>query len=116
MSYIRSKIRHIGRNFSYMSLGSKKQAVEETFPLEPVYSETAIHFPAMTYAFVLINICNNLNWEANQAVADTCGDAIQPLDYTPYYLNIFEYRHALVYIQNYSGWVAGWLGGWVVKN
>ena len=64
---------------------SLELSVEETFPLDPVYSETAIHFPAMTYAFVLINICNNLNWEQSQTVSDTCGDAIQPLDYTPYF-------------------------------
>ena len=64
---------------------SLELSVEETFPLEPVYSESAIHFPAMVYAFILINICNNLSLETSQTNLDTCGDAITPLDYTPYF-------------------------------
>ena len=75
--------------FGFCTIGcfplSLELAVEETFPLEPVYSETTMHFPAYAYAFILVNLCNNMTWEQEGSTQHTCGGKIRPWDYTLYF-------------------------------
>merc|ERR1711892_104758 len=75
--------------FGFFAIGcfplSLELAVEESFPLEPVYSETTMHFPAYAYAFILVNLCNNMTWDQDGAIPHSCGGKIRPWDYTPYF-------------------------------
>ena len=40
---------------------SLELAAEETFPLQPAFSETLIHVPGQLYGAVLVALCNQLN-------------------------------------------------------
>ena len=74
--------------FGFFSIGcfplSLELAAEETFPLDPVYAETLMHFPAQFLALVLIPLCNTLTWDFI-GTDDTCGEGIRPWDYTPFF-------------------------------
>ena len=76
----------------FMELG-----VEETFPLDPVYSEVTLHLPAQVadisvcppppsqlYGFLLVVLGNVLPW-AREGGQHQCGEEITPLDYTPFF-------------------------------
>ena len=56
---------------------SMELAVEEAFPLDPVFTEVTTHLPGQVYGFLLILLSNSLNWEVEGASSHQCGEDIQ---------------------------------------
>jgi len=64
---------------------SLELAAEETFPLQPAFSETLIHVPGQLYGAVLVALCNQLNSPKRDGGEERCGEGINPLDYTNFF-------------------------------
>jgi len=77
-------------------------AVEETYPVDPVFSEAFIHMSGQAQAVFFILLGNYMTWDPDKKILDAqvCKDlsgtqdspgAVNPWDYTPYYYLIMTF-------------------------